>query len=113
MAQYNLNRIFKPRHVAVVGASEKAGTIGNALIRNLVDGGFSGTVLPVNPKYKTMHGQACFESVSVLETGVDLAVIATPIHSVPDIVGECVEKKVGGALSFRLGARRSVNRAGR
>jgi acetyltransferase len=43
MAQYNLNRIFKPRQVAVVGASEKTGTIGNALIRNLIDGGFAGT----------------------------------------------------------------------
>ena len=105
MSQYNLNRIFKPRQVAVVGASEKAGTIGNALIRNLVDGGFSGTVLPVNPKYQTMHGQACFESVSVLETGVDLAVIATPIHSVPDIVGECVEKKVGGAVIISAGGK--------
>jgi acetyltransferase len=105
MAQYNLNRIFKPRHVAVVGASEKAGTIGNALMRNLVDGGFSGTVLPVNPKYQTMHGQACFESVSALETGVDLAVIATPIHSVPDIVGECVEKKVGGAVIISAGGK--------
>ena len=49
MGQYNLNRIFKPRHVAVVGASEKAGTIGNALMRNLIDGRFSGMLLPVNP----------------------------------------------------------------
>jgi len=53
MGQYNLNRIFKPRHVAVVSASEKARTIGNALMRNLIDGGFSGMLLPVNPKYKT------------------------------------------------------------
>ena len=105
MGQYNLNRIFKPRHVAVVGASEKAGTIGNALMRNLIDGGFSGTVLPVNPKYKTMHGQACFESVSVLETGVDLAIIATPIHTVADIVSECVEKKVGGAIIISAGGK--------
>jgi acetyltransferase len=105
MSQYNLNRIFKPRQVAVVGASEKAGTIGNALMRNLMDGGFSGTVLPVNPKYQTMHGQACFESVSVLEMGVDLAIIATPIHSVTDIVGECVEKKVGGAVIISAGGK--------
>ena len=64
MGQYNLNRIFKPHHVAVVGASEKAGTIGTALMRNLIDGGFSGTLLPVNPKYKTIHGHDSFESVS-------------------------------------------------
>ena len=112
MGQDNLNRIFRPRHVAVVGASEKAGTIGNALMKNLADGRFSGTVLPVNPKYQTMHGQACFESVSVLETGVDLAVIATPIHSVPDIVNECVEKKVGGAVVISAGGK-EVGEAGR
>jgi len=105
MSQYNLNRIFNPRQVALVGASEKAGTIGNALMKNLVDGRFSGTVLPVNPKYQTMHGQACVESISVLEAGVDLAVIATPMHSVPDIVGECVEKKVGGAVIISAGGK--------
>ena len=82
MSQYNLNRIFKPRQVAVVGASEKAGTIGTALMRNLIDGGFSGKLLPVNPKYKTIHGHESFGSVSSLETGVNLAIIATPIDSV-------------------------------
>jgi acetyltransferase len=105
MGQYNLNRIFRPRHVAVVGASEKTGTIGNALMRNLIDGGFSGTLLPVNPKHKTLHGQACFESVSALETDVDLAIIATPIHSVAAIVSECAEKKVGGAIIISAGGK--------
>jgi acetyltransferase len=105
MSQYNLNRIFKPRHVAVVGASEKTGTIGNALMRNLIAGGFAGTLLPVNPKYKTNHGHECFGSVSALETGVDLAIIATPIHSVVDIVSECVEKKVGGAIIISAGGK--------
>src|SRR5210317_63003 len=105
MSQYNLNRIFKPRHVAVVGASEKAGTIGNALMRNLIDDGFPGTLLPVNPKYKAIHGHECFGSVSALETGVDLAIIATPIHSVVDIVNECVGKKVGGAVIISAGGK--------
>ena len=112
MSQHNLNRIFHPHRVAVVGASEKAGTIGNALMRNLVDGGFAGNVLPVNPKYQTLHGQACFDSVSALETGVDLAVIATPMHSVADIVGECVEKKIGGSVIISAGGK-EVGEAGR
>ena len=112
MAQYNLNRIFTPRQVAVVGASEKAGTIGNALMKNLADGRFSGTVLPVNPKYQTMHGQACVASVSALETGADLAVIATPMHSVPDIVSQCVEKKIGGAVIISAGGK-EIGEAGR
>ena len=105
MSQYNLSRIFNPRHVAVVGASEKAGTIGTALMRNLIDGGFSGMLLPVNPKYKTIHGHESFGSVSALETGVDLAIVATPIDSVVAIVSECVEKKVGGAVIISAGGK--------
>ena len=105
MGQYNLDRIFKPHHVAVVGASEKTGTIGNALMKNLIDGGFSGTILPVNPNYKTMHGYECLGSVSELEMGTDLAIIATPIHTVTDIVTECVEKKVGAAIIISAGGR--------
>jgi len=112
MSQYNLNRIFKPRHVAVVGASEKAGTIGNALMKNLIDGGFSGMLLPVNPKYKTIEGHKSFGSVSALETELDLVIIATPIHSVVDIVSECVEKKVGGAIIVSAGGK-EVGKQGR
>jgi acetyltransferase len=105
MSQYNLNRIFRPRHVAVVGASEKAGTIGNALMRNLIDGGFPGMLLPVNPKYKAIRGHECFGSISALKTEVDLAIIATPIHSVVDIVNECVEKNVGGTIIISAGGK--------
>lgn len=112
MSQSNLHRLFHPRHIAVVGASSKAGTIGNALIRNLIDGGFAGTVLPVNPKYATISGLTCFASVSGLESGVDLAIIATPIQGVVDIVSECVEKKIGGAVIISAGGK-EVGRQGR
>jgi acetyltransferase len=105
MGQYNLECIFKPRHVAVVGASEKAGTIGNALVRNLIEGGFAGKVLPVNPNYKSIHGHECFGSLAALRTGVDLAIIATPIHGVADIISQCVEKKVGGAVIISAGGK--------
>jgi acetyltransferase len=105
MGQYNLNRIFRPRHVAVVGASEKAGTIGNALVKNLINSEFAGTVLPVNPNYQSIYGHACYRSVSALETGVDLAIIATPIHSVVDIVGECVEQRIGAAVIISAGGK--------
>ena len=105
MGQFNLNRIFNPRHVAVVGASEKAGTIGTVVMRNLIDGGFPGKLLPVNPNYKIIHGHESFGSVSELETGVDLAIIATPIDSVAAIMSECVKKKIGGAVIFSAGGK--------
>ncbi len=102
MSQYNLDRIFQPRRVAVVGASEKTGSIGNALMKNLIDGGYKGMLLPVNPKYDAVHGLTAVQSVSALETGVDLVVIATPIVTVPDIVRQCVEKKVAGGVRLDL-----------
>jgi acetyltransferase len=105
MGQHNLHRIMKPQQIAVVGASERAGTIGNALMKNLLDGGFTGTVLPINPKYEKIHGHPAFRSVSDLETGIDLAIIATPIHTVPDVVQECVNRKVGGAVIISAGGK--------
>ena len=97
MGQYHLNKIFQPGTVASVGASEKSGTIGNALMKNLIGGGFSEGLLPVNPRYDTLHGQNCFASVSSIKTKLDLVIIATPMRTVADIVQECVEKKAGGA----------------
>ncbi len=105
MGQYNLNRIMKPQQIAVIGASEKTGTIGNALMMNLKEGGFPGTVLPVNPNYQTIHGYQTYSSVSELDVGVDLAIIATPIHTVPEIVQECISRKVGGAIVISAGGK--------
>jgi len=105
MSQYNLDRIFKPRRVAVVGASESPGSIGNALMKNLIEGGFEGKLLPVNPKYHTVHGISAVGSVSALDAEVDLAIIATPIHTVPDIVRACVEKKIAGAIVISAGGK--------
>ncbi len=105
MGQYNLNRIMKPRRVAVVGASEKEGTIGNALMRNLLEGGFSGTILPVNPKYKTIHGLSAYEAVADLEPGTDMAVVAVPIRTVPQVIVECIKKKIGGAVVISAGGK--------
>ena len=107
MGQYNLNRIFKPEHIAVVGASEKPGSIGKAIMTNLIEGKFSGKLLPVNPKYETLHGLHAFRSVSDLDEGIDLAVISTPIQTVPDIVKACVNKKIAGAIIISAGGKES------
>lgn len=105
MSQYHLNRIFRPGKIAVIGAGEKKGTIGNALMTNLLQGGFSGDLYPVNPKYDTVHGLSCCQSVSELDTGIDLVVIATPMSTVPDIVEQCVERKAGGAIIISAGGK--------
>ena len=105
MGQYNLSRLMKPRQIAVVGASEKEGTIGNAIMRNLLEGGFPGTILPVNPKYPTIHGLKAYESVAGLETETDLAVVAVPIRAVPEVVQACVLKKIAGAVVISAGGK--------
>jgi acetyltransferase len=105
MGQFNLERIYKPHSIAVVGASQKQGSIGNAVMTNLINGRFAGKLLPVNPKYGTMHGMPCARSISSLKTDVDLAVIATPIHTVPDVITDCVKQQVGGAIVISAGGK--------
>jgi acetyltransferase len=105
MGQYNLNRIFNPNQIAVVGASEKPGSIGNAVMTNLINGKYSGRLLPVNPKYDKMHGLTVYKSLNKLEADIDLAVIATPMTTVPGVVAECVNKKIAGAIIISAGGK--------
>jgi acetyltransferase len=105
MGQYNLHRIFKPNHIAVVGASERPGSIGNAVMANLINGNYTGELLPVNPKHKSLHGLSVFASVADLKTDIDLAVIATPIQTVPAIIKQCVNKKIAGAVVISAGGK--------
>jgi acetyltransferase len=105
MGQYNLNRIFNPKQIAVVGASEKPGSIGNAIMTNLINGKYSGKLLPVNPKYQKLHGLPAYKSLAKIEEGIDLALIATPMDSVPDVVAKCVDKKIAGAIIISAGGK--------
>ena len=105
MGVYNLDKIFKPESIAVVGASEKKGSIGSVLVENLTQGGFQGKVYPVNPRYRSIHALKAYSSIVDTETAVDLAIIATPIATVPDIVKECVSKNVGGAIIISAGGK--------
>ncbi len=105
MGQFNLNRIFKPKHIAVVGASEKPETIGNAIMTNLIRGRFPGELLPVNPKYGSIYDHPSSKSITDLKPDIDLAVIATPIQTVPQIIRECVDNKVAGAIIISAGGK--------
>jgi acetyltransferase len=85
---YRLDTLFHPRSIAVVGASDKTDSIGGVVIRKLIEGGFKGTITPVNPKRDTIGDLRCFSSLSNTETQHDLVVIATPAASITDIVAE-------------------------
>jgi acetyltransferase len=105
MGLHNLDKIFEPRSVAVIGASEREGSIGYALMRNLIQAGYDGRLVPVNPRYSTIHGLEAYPSVAEVDHRVDLAVIAVHISTVPNIVKECVEAGVSGAIIISAGGR--------
>ncbi len=105
MGIYNLEKIFDPLSIAVVGASEKSDSIGSAVVTNLIQGGYKGKIIPVNPGYRKIHGFDAFGSMDSVEEEVDLAVIATPIATVPGIVETSVEKGVKAAVILSAGGR--------
>lgn len=96
MSQRNLERLFRPRSIAVVGASNRARSVGATVMRNLLQGGFAGPVLPVNPKYDTVAEVPAFRSLAALPKVPDLAVVCTPAAAVPGVIAE-----LGRALAGR------------
>ncbi len=105
MSVENLDKMFHPKSIAVVGASERKGSIGAALMHNLIERGFSGDIYPVNPKHKNIRGKSASPSIADLKVQVDLAILATPILSAPQIVKECAAAGVGGAVIISAGGK--------
>ncbi len=99
----NLNKIFYPKSVAIVGATPTTNKVGNVIMKNFLDGKFQGNIYPVNPKYKTMLGIKCYSTVSDIPGKIDCAIIATPAKTVIPIMEECVSKKTGGLVVITSG----------
>ncbi len=88
MTVRNLEYLFRPRSIAVVGASDREASIGAIVTRNLLAGGFAGPLYPVNPRHARIAGRRAFRDVTSLPEAPDLAVIATPPATVPGVIGE-------------------------
>ncbi len=86
MHPHYLTTLFKPRSIAVFGASERPGTVGAVLVENILQAGFRGPIYPVNPRYQTIQGIRAHASIEELDAPVDLAVIATPASTVPEVM---------------------------
>lgn len=84
----NLEFMCRPRSVAVIGASNREGSVGRAVLQNIIEGGFEGAIYPVNPKYDELLGHACFPDAASLPDAPDLAIVVTPPKTVPGIIGE-------------------------
>src|SRR5918911_767000 len=98
-----LDAIFRPEAVAVIGATERVGSVGRTLMRNLISSPFGGTVFPVNPKRSNVLGIKAYPSIAEVPVRVDLAVVVTPAPDVPDVIAECAEAGVGGAIIISAG----------
>ncbi|HTS97365.1 MAG TPA: GNAT family N-acetyltransferase [Streptosporangiaceae bacterium] len=94
----SLSHLLQPDSVAVVGASRKPGTVGRAILRNIVSSGYQGRVYAVNPHARTMEGMRCVASVADIPEPVDLAVIALPSTAVPEVAAECGRRGVRGLV---------------
>ena len=95
--------LLRPRGVAVVGASRRPGTIGNALLRNILESGFEGVVHPVNPGASSVLGVKAYPSVLDIPDPIDLAIIAVPAAVAPSVLEECGKKGVAGAVVITAG----------
>jgi acetyltransferase len=99
----SLDAIFAPKSVAVIGATEKHGSVGRTILWNLITSNFNGVVFPVNPTRKSVLGIATYPSIKDVPEKVDLAVIVTPAPKVPAVIQECAELGVPGAIIISAG----------
>ena len=98
-----LEPIFKPESIAILGASDKPGKWGFIMVERPLNTGFSGTIYPVNPNKKDILGLPTYPSVLDIPSQVDLAVIVAPAAATPRLMQECVAKKVKGAVVISAG----------
>ncbi|HTA77172.1 MAG TPA: acetate--CoA ligase family protein, partial [bacterium] len=98
-----LEAFFKPQSVAVIGASEKPGSVGQTIVANLLKTPFGGTVYPINPKHETLLGVKAYPSIASVPAQIDLAVIVTPAKTVLGLVEECVQAKVKAVIIISAG----------
>ncbi len=98
-----LDSIFSPQTIAIIGATEAPGSVGRTVLENILAGGFAGQVYPVNPKRDKILGLKAYPDVKVLPTVPDVVVIITPPATVPGIIRDCADFGVRGAIIISAG----------
>src|SRR5687767_7918440 len=99
----SLRGFFSPRAVALIGATEKPGSVGRTILTNLISSPFGGTVYPVNPNRPSILGIQTHPNVASIPEQVDLAIIVTPAATIPGIIAECGEAGVPSAVVISAG----------
>ena len=100
-----MEQFFNPKSIAVIGASDKPDSIGHTLVQNLIDGGYDGTILPVNPHLEEVHGLKAYRAITDAPPFTDLAIVAVPIAMTPEVVRQCVRAGTRGVIIIAAGGR--------
>jgi acetyltransferase len=103
MTRVGLKTLFDPKSIAVVGASDKKEHAGYAIMKNLIYDGFKGRVFPVNPTVENVFGSKTYKTIADLPESVDLAIIAVPAASVPEILEACGQKNIKSVIIISSG----------
>src|ERR1700693_2271941 len=101
--KHGLDAMFTPNSVAVLGATDRPGTVGRTVLENLLHGRFHGKVYAVNPKREEVLGLKAYKNIGDVSSPVDLAVVATPAATVPQLIAECVDAGVKSAVVISAG----------
>ena len=99
----NLKSIFEPKSIAIIGATEKEGVVGNAILTNIIESGFNGSLYPVNPKYKSIMNLKAYADVTEIKDAVDLAIICIPPTAVECVISQCAKKGIKGVVLITAG----------
>ncbi len=105
MTQHYLHPLLHPRSVAVFGASDREDSVAGIIFRNMVSSGFQGRVFPINPKRQEVLGHACFANAANLPETPELAIIATPAPTIPNILEDCGARGIRNAVVLSAGFR--------
>ncbi|MEO7087518.1 MAG: CoA-binding protein, partial [Bacteroidia bacterium] len=99
----NLKYLFEPKSIAVIGASVKPGTVGNAIFSNILLSNFNGTIFPVNPKYDNIMSVKAYKDVISIPDAVDMAVICVPAKAVVNVIKQCAKRGVKAVAIITAG----------
>ncbi len=102
-AAKSLRSVFSPQSVAVIGASRTPGSIGRAILDNLIRDGYHGPIYPIHPEAKELSGRRCYASIGAVGEPVDLAVISVPARAVEGVIAECAAAKVRSVVVITAG----------
>ncbi|WP_186417362.1 bifunctional acetate--CoA ligase family protein/GNAT family N-acetyltransferase [Bosea sp. CS1GBMeth4] len=111
MSTYRFEALMQPRSVAVVGASERAGSVGQAVVANLREGGFAGALGLVNPRHRMIAGTTCYPDLASLPTPPDLAIVCAPPDAAPGIVETAARLRIPACLVLTAGLGRGPGSA--